>query len=487
MFTRITSQYETALAKAYNKIEDRGLYIDPVKLQKLSEDLTQDSIDTLASLSTKIGLRCYVGKDIGFKDLKQGKLNVNAPKKLLKVLKDLGYKVPLIRKAGTDSEGNSTVEFKESVATISVQKMLANPLTWPAGGAQGSAQELLKELLHFSELKTILSRYVKALLYNSVYYSGYGVASTRTGRRSSTKNIFKLGNNAQNFPKYKKIGKRYRECIVARPGNIFFLVDQKSAEDWPVQALSENYSALEEMRNGVNRHVNFASVIFGVSRDKIIQGRETGDVEAELQYYLGKKSRHANNYGMRAATMSESLAQEAFSIPKAQCQVMLDVVNRIDPNVQKVFHAYVQACITKDRFLRTPLGRERQFFGLREGDKNYSIFNEAFSYIPQSLVGDNTGLGILFLHEAYNGNDYTVNECHDSICQEPPDDLNVLESILFNTNSAFRRIITFHNGISIEIPIEAEIGYSLSKTVKLKDMTVDSLREAYRKLKQTQV
>ncbi len=261
-------------------------------------------------------------------------------------------------------------------------------------------------------------------------------------------------------------------------------MDQISAEDWPVQALAENYTALEEMKRGVNRHYRFASLIFGVPEADIKTGRAKGEQASEMCYYLGKKSRHANNYRMRPQRMSESLAAEGYSFGKDVCTTMLEKVNAADPNIANIFHTYIERELFSKKFLSTPFGRERQFFGLRPGDKNWDIINEACAYIPQSLVGDNTGLAVCYLDNKFSSRDHIVHDGHDSLCQEVPDEFERLRQVLDATREAFTRTITFHNGIEIAIPIEAEIGYNFRDTVKLKELSSDGLEVAYKELKE---
>src|SRR5208282_255166 len=119
-------------------------------------------------------------------------------------------------------------------------------------------------------------------------------------------------------------------------------------------------------------------------------------------------------------TFSEALAKEGgFTVPIDSCKNILNIVDRIDPNVKRIFHKYIQEELAKSaHLLRTPLGRERAFLGLRSGEKNYSILNEAYSYIPQSTVGDNTGLAVCELEKCHN---YILQDGHDSLCQELPD------------------------------------------------------------------
>jgi hypothetical protein len=153
----------------------------------------------------------------------------------------------------------------------------------------------------------------------------------------------------------------------------------------------------------------------------------------------------------------------------------------VDPNVKGVFHFYIQKQIYDTRKLLTPLGRERQFFGLRQNDKNYALLNEAYSYIPQSTVGDNTGLAILYLNGV---NNYIVQESHDSVVQEVPDEESKLLQCFQDTRCAFDRDIKFHNGITINIPIECKIGKDWFHTHKVDRFTEECLLSTYRKMKE---
>lgn len=466
----INSTYEHKLAHAYHKIDMRGLLIHEGRRaqleQEINDDITKHCSDISGIFNFPVGLG--VSREPNY-------LNLRAPQKVLERLKNLGYKVPRIRKKNQETQ---EMESKESVCELAMQQLLANPLLWPTptGG------DAIKLMLKVSELNTIRIRYINARLYNSVYYSIYNVAGTVTGRRGSKKHIFNLGGNSQNFPKHSELGRRFRRCIIARPGRIFFMVDQVSAEDWPVQALSENYTALEEMRQGVNRHYKFASLIFSHPIDWLKEQREVlKNPDADLMYYLGKKGRHAHNYGMRPKRLSEALAAEGHTVPISTCELILQKIDQADPNVERVYHEYIKEQLFATKTLRTPLGRERQFFGLRANDKNYEILNEAYSYIPQSIVGDNTGLAILFLDSC---NCYVVQEGHDSIAQEVPFKESELLRVYKDTKAAFTRTIKFHNGIEIEIPIEGELGFDFENTIKIKPFTEEGVIAAYNKLKQ---
>jgi hypothetical protein len=433
----------------------------------------------IAIISAAWKCHVYVGaaNDDGTKD----SVNLNASSgqrtPLLK-LQSLGYKIPKIAKRNEEGE----YESKESLAELSLQKLLsANQFGIPGG------DPVIKALLKIRELVTLKNRYINARLYyrnGSFYYlSSYNVAGTTTGRRASKKHVFGFGNNGQNLPARGEEAAIFKRCLVSHPGKILLFVDQMQAEDWPVSALAGNLNALTELRDGIDRHTKLASMLFNIS-----QAQVTKD-----QRFLGKKVRHASNYDMREVTMSDSLAAEGYSIPPPVCRFLLDSIAKIDPSVKGVFHNYVQQQLYSTRTLRNPFGRERQFFGLRAGDSgsNQKVFRDAYAFIPQSAVADNTGFAVFLLESQARGK--IIQEGHDSLIQEVDDNLNAIGRAIRNTIDAFDREMSFDNGISLKIPIEGKIGFDFNTTVTLKnndtgskrlsDISFTDLEEAYEQLR----
>lgn len=394
-------------------------------------------------------------------------VNLNATqgeRALLKKLTDIGYHVPKITKKNEEGE----YEQKFSTSELALQKMLVeNQFNYPSG------DPAIRAILKVRELGKLQSGYLNARLLHrfeegiSNYYflSTYNVAGTLTGRRGSKRHTFGFGNNAQNFPSHSETAGIFRECLVARPGNIFLFVDQSQAEDWPVSALSCNHNALSELRSGADRHSILASAIF----NEYIPPKNSPQWDKKkygMSRYIGKKVRHARNYGMREKRMSDSIVQETgIAITSQVCKILLDKAAAIDPTVNTIFHKYIQECLSNDHMLKTPFGRERMFLGCRPNADNNSVFNEAYSYIPQSTVGDNTGFAVNYLERIEppkQGSGFIVQEGHDSIVQDIYAEKNNILQFLERTRRAFKRTISFHNGISIEIPIEASIGYSFA-------------------------
>lgn len=464
---KINSTYIHQLAAVYHKIDNRGLLFDEDVMRRLNYDINNKIQSLLFELGHSWQCDCYLGVDKSKAKIPDS-INLGSSKQLLAKLKQLNYEVPKVRKK---NEETYEVEYKESVEELVLRKVFAET---------GSLD--IQRILEIRELEVLLSRYVNSKRLAGVFFSCYNTAGTITGRRGCKKHTFGIGGNAQTFPKhYSKqsacysFGHDFLQGIISRPGKLFFIVDQMSAEDWPVNALAGNVHALEELTNQVDRHTNLASYIFGIP----VQLRTRSEWKDSIERYLGKKSRHAFNYGMRGATMADSLAKEGFSYSSQDCQKLLDKVDSYDPSVERVFHKYVRDEVFSRQTLSTPFGRERHFHGLRNNDTNYKVFNEAYSYIPQSVVADNTGFALFDIEQ---DGEFVVNECHDSINQEIRDDLGAVLECYRRTRRAFDRNIKFYNGIEIQIPIEGEMGYNLKDTVKIKEFTEEAVRAAYLEL-----
>lgn len=484
---RITYAYERKLQAIYNDIANRGLRVDNQRLLEAKMFVDREITRNLAIASNQWNIKLFTGVD---NDPNLGKKkgdptiidaqnlgSTSGEKSFLKLLQNLGYTVPKVTKKVDDG-----YESNYSTGELALQRILRdNQFGYPTG------DPAIKAVLAVRELSKLRSSYLNAHFYRHTegdlyFLSLYNAAGTLTGRRSSRKHTFGFGNNGQNHPKHSRIAMQWRRCLIARPGNIFLMVDQKSAEEWPVSALANNQLAIEQMLRGVNRHIWRASYIFNIPE----LSRSKTEWKDSLEYYLGKKTGHANNYNMQPPRMSESLIQEGHYVSVDACAGMLSRLNALEPNIKGVFHKYVRDTINATRVLKTPFGRERQFLGLRPNDANNKIFNEAFSFIPQSSIGDNTGFAVAHIHNSDLDSNckFIVQEGHDSIVQDIPDSLTFLDMALQNCIKAFDRTMKFDNGIVVQVPIEAEIGYDFQTTVTVDDLSYDGLKAARQKLQE---
>jgi DNA polymerase I-like protein with 3'-5' exonuclease and polymerase domains len=449
--------YQLPLAHALYHIEQRGLLMDTVRLDALRKYIDDELQKECLTISDAIKLPVFSYKQELTKAAKLVKtpsegygLCLNSPQDVAKIIQWCGLKVPTSRKTHNATTDDATLHklFGES----------GNPV--------------LKSLLATRELVKIKGTYVDTQLYNSTLYCSYISIGTVTGRRSSRANFLGLGTNGQNIPKHSKLGKMFRHCIISRPGKIFLACDQKGAEDWLVQGIiadvTGNEIPLNELRAGINRHRKLAAFLFGRP--------ESDCTKDSMHYYLGKRTRHAGHYDMREQTMSTTFAREGHAIPPNICRGLLDKFHQAEPDIQKGFQAYVINELTRNHELITPIGRRRTFLALRSYSDNSSVFREGFAYIPQSSVGDNTGLAIVHCERQKPG--LVVADGHDAVYLEIDDSIKEIKTCVALLTESFNRTLTLPvRGVELKIPVEMELGYNLRDMVTFEPEGLDKAYE----------
>jgi len=438
--------YEMPLARSFHSVDKRGIQTSAESLAALRTDIVRELGDRVVSISTSLGGRPVVySTDMASRLARELKidskaiLNIASVPQLKEVLKnELKIKLKTDRKTGKESTGEESLQ--EAFAAT------GNPV--------------LKDTLRVRELNKVLGTNVDARLGSGVLYSCYSVTGTVTGRRASRKNFLGLGSNGQNQTKHSDLGDRLQQVFVARPGHILIACDQASAEEWVVWGIIADVSGVDRgirelqdsISSGISRHARLASQIFGLPLEK------TNDKEC-LEYFLGKKVRHAGNYDMRENTMAAQLAAAGKPAPVSFCKAILDKFHQVEPEIRGVFHKYVEHELRTKRLLKTPLGRERIFHGLRPYGDNSKIYREGYAYIPQSTIGDNNGFAIL--HCERNAPGHVLQDGHDSILLEVADDFLTVVLGIKLLEQAYNRVLRFPNGYEVRIPIDLRIGYSI--------------------------
>jgi uracil-DNA glycosylase len=463
--------YEMLLARAFHDVDKRGIYTDEHALRSLRIEVVKELDEKSVEISKNLGGRPTVySAQMGTKLAKAlgvpsaSIFNTSSVKQLKDILHELKIKLKVKRE--TRRETTNDDSLNEAFATT------GNPI--------------LKNILRIRELNKVLGTYIDSKYEANIFYSCYSVTGTVTGRRASRKNFLGYGSNGQNQPKHSDLGEKFQGIFIARPGFVLISVDQASAEEWVVQGIIADVSGdqkginelYDSIATGISRHARLASAIFGLPLER------TNNKEC-LEYYVGKKVRHAGNYDMQADKMAVVMASEGFPTNRQFCDGVLKRFHEVEPGIRGVFHKFIQTELCKHRVLRTPLGRERVFHGLRPYGDNGKIFREGYAYIPQSTIGDNNGMAILYCEQRSPG--LVLADGHDSVLLEVPDSYDsVLESCALLTR-AYDRTLYFPNGFAVKIPIDFKIGYSMKGLKKCPgDSNPTGLKAIYDTLKEQQ-
>lgn len=274
-----------------------------------------------------------------------------------------------------------------------------------------------------------------------------------------------LGMAFQTITKHGDIGGDIRSMLIADDDEVFIQADSSQAEARVVALLSDDNEMLK-MYDLHDIHALTASWFFGGTESdysKKILGYESP------QRFAGKTLRHAGHLGAskkRAATELNTQARKYkinFSITEAEAEHALKIFHDKSPSIRKVFHSEVIKCVQKNRILVAPLpygidskiGGKRTFYE-RMGEE---LFRQAFSYLPQRAVSDNTKAAALRIRKRINGIRILL-ESHDSLLFSIK--IDALQNIIPIIKEEMEREINFEQCSlprrSLVIPCDIEIG-----------------------------
>ena len=376
------------LHKFYYNMEKRGFKVDLVERKRLIKKYER---------YTKL-IHHQVAKDLGYE------LNVMSPKQV-----------------GTTMWGDLKLPHRKDTGEDTIEALCNNVVK------DERKKRILRNILKERKSRKTLGTYVKSKLSGDGRgRTVYNITGTESGRTSTSKPkapvvVEPMGFAFQTLTKHGDVGADLRKMFIPDEGYVLIEADGSQAEARVVSILAHDNAAMEMM----NR-TNFKKNKYGIKDDihtwttQLVTGAAFEEIDDE-QRQLGKKTRHAGNYGMG----KKRLAQMA-QISEYRAGKCLDRFHEENPNISGVFWEEVkQALQDSDKCLWTPHGRFRQFFD-RWGD---DLFKEAYAHIPQATVSDHTKFAAIRVEEACPWF-LIIQESHDSFLGLCPinrvDELNVV-------------------------------------------------------------
>lgn len=230
---------------------------------------------------------------------------------------------------------------------------------------------VFNDILRIRELGILISTNLDTTLdSDNRLRCSYNVAGTVSGRISTYSSPWWTGTNTQNW------STQVRDIVITDPDRVFLYIDGEQAEARVVAKLCKDRRYAAIFDSGQDVHRLMGEIIFGVPAKDI----------SDAQRQDAKRTVHGANYGM-----GEPKFARMHGMPLAKARALLGRYHAEFPAIRGTFHRGVEARLKQSRSLTTPLGRARIFFG-RWGD---DMLREAYSYIPQSVVGDWMNVGLL--------------------------------------------------------------------------------------------
>lgn len=231
---------------------------------------------------------------------------------------------------------------------------------------------------------------------------------TYTLRFTASKTPNGRGGNTQNTDR------ELLDLLLPDEGCIFLEVDLSQAEDRVVKMLTRAPHLIARARMSPwenDEHRLAASLIFGVEQSRV----------TKEQRYIGKRARHAGNYGLHGKTFSDALMKDGLLFDADACERMIETILDKDTPEVRDWQRTVRHQILRDRCIATTWGHVLDVTYERLDD---ALYRKCYAFQPQSEVGLLTKLWglvpLLTYLEERQIPAQVNNEKHDSLLISTP-------------------------------------------------------------------
>ncbi|MBF7689077.1 DNA polymerase I [Acinetobacter rathckeae] len=246
--SQILHQVEMPVAAVLTQMEERGVQLDPVFLEKLSTEFSK-TIHSLEERAIEIAGESF---------------NVASPKQVGEVLFD---KLTIKGGKKTASGQYSTSE--------SVLEKIEHPIA-----------EIILEHRSLSKLKSTYTDRLVEQAHNDTLrvHTSYHQAVTTTGRLSSS------DPNLQNIPIRSDIGRQIRKAFVAPVGKTIIAADYSQIELRLMAHFSQDEALIDAFHQGQDIHKRTAAEVLGIALDDVTsnQRRQAKAVNFGLLYGMSE-------------------------------------------------------------------------------------------------------------------------------------------------------------------------------------------------------
>jgi uracil-DNA glycosylase family 4 len=301
---------------------------------------------------------------------------------------------------------------------------------------------LLDTILDCRQTNVLISTFIDQELLNGRAVTSYNIAGTVTGRLASSSTIDRLGGNLQNIPRGE-----FRRIFTADPGCVLIKADLSQAEYRVLIWKARVHRVIDRWTRDPSFNIhrwNASENIYRIPLDQV----------TPTQYSNAKNGVYGANYNIGALKVSRM-----YNIPFSDAKFILDRYHQAVPEVRLVFQQEIQDELQRHRKLRNSLGRERYFGGYLTDD----TFREAYSWYPQSTVGDLINLALVELVDL--GVDVLLQVHDELVCQCPESEV---EPIAEKIRCHMERPISIPGvDIPLTIPVEIKVGRDWHNTMSL--------------------
>lgn len=282
----------------------------------------------------------------------------------------------------------------------------------------------------------------------------YNAAGTKTGRLSSSEDIFGKGMDLQNWPH------DLLTYLVPDTGYIYYTLDLSQIENRIVAYVGNIREMIEAFENEIDVHTLTSALIFRKPFDQI--SREAGSCSlgdgTHSERDWGKKANHAFNYdyGYKSFAMK-------YEMPESEAKWIYERYHTAYPGVRESYHAYVKGELRKTRSLVNLFGRSRMFLGRLDD----FTFQDAYAQIPQSTTADKInrqGINFVYYNQTTFGALELLIQIHDAIGFQLPLSISFREHarMILEIKRSLETSLRFQDREFV-VPVDLSMGFNLNK------------------------
>lgn len=300
---------------------------------------------------------------------------------------------------------------------------------------------VVEKILEFRKLEKLRSTYLEPLpkLMDAAgrLHSTFNQCATATGRLSSS------NPNLQNIPVRGPLGKRMRDCFIARPGRVLVSADYSQVELRVLAHMSQEPTLLDAFAKGEDIHTRTASLIFNCPQDSVSPEQ--------------RRNAKTINFGLIYGMGAQKLAQE-LKISNTQAKEFIG--HYFEHMTQlKVFYDTVEANAREQGFVTTLSGRRRLLPDMQsQKSQVYALARrQAINTVIQGSAADIIKLAMLAVQH-----DAVLNDLQAALILQVHDEL-LLEVPESNGTAAGQRVSECMSdvrpaGIALSVPLAVDWG-----------------------------
>lgn len=333
-------------------------------------------------------------------------------------------------------------------------------------------QPVLKELLNYQKYAKLSSTYTSMRCdSDGRMRTSYSLVTTwRMNSRSSpfgglTK-ADREGGNLQNIPKRGDEGKLIRSIFIADEGKVLVSSDRVQAEAMVIAWDSQNIPRIKVFLSGEDSHWIDTKRLFGLPKniaylpEAKFPSSFTEDQHTLREYReITKTVVYAGSYGMGAGKLQSILSINGFALELKVCKALLVAQVNSNPYLLE-WQRKIREEVRATRTLISPIGRKRQFLGRF----NANLYNAAYAFQPQNVVGEMTEITIQRIWEELDYFEILLNVHDEVVGQCKPEDVS-------RAVKDIRKLSEFPikiKGQILDIPVDFKVGKNWGEMEEIK-------------------